>query len=125
MSEYTSLELSKRLYEKGFRGEHKKVWIKTDGEWIKVDSEIGYGMFKGAIPAYTFTEIWLALPKEIEHEGKLLYIRITCGRKGMFIEYSTPDPLGGEVYFSHASPAEVVGLLLEWCIDNGHVEVSV
>jgi hypothetical protein len=38
MTEHTSLELSKRLYDKGFRGIHGKVWIhkivSKELEWL-------------------------------------------------------------------------------------------
>lgn len=62
MTEHTSLELSRRLYDKGFRGNNSHVWIVTDGaikspgaKWECKPTSI---FLPNDIPAYTFTELW-------------------------------------------------------------------
>jgi hypothetical protein len=97
MSEHTSKDLSKRLFEKGFRGEHTSYWHFTGWQkkWnLIINHEDGSGY--GDIPAYTFTEIWkpLTMPERYE----LIKHIQAC--------------------FERDDLAEIAG---EWLIDNGHI----
>jgi hypothetical protein len=138
--EHTSLELSKRLYDKGFRGEHVSNW---EG-WEKftevvVVHEDTVSNWTAICPAYTFTELWGVLPYEIEVDtlGNDLYsddygefYKMLCplwehpyGYMGKTrAAYAAQGMEPNIVGFSHESPAEAAGLLLEWLIDEGHMK---
>lgn len=68
LQEYTSLELSKRLHDKGFRGEHDCEWV----EHYDHKKGIIWDLFgidetdtvNVKIPAYTFTALWGVLNEE-------------------------------------------------------------
>jgi hypothetical protein len=108
--EHTSLELSKRLHEKGFRGEHKQVWFEGKTQWhMGIKSAWRDPRYK-SIPAYTFTELWGVLPKWV----KLHKFRHSSVARFLY---------GGVGHnFEHESPAEAIGLLLEWLIGEGHYQ---
>ena len=118
MKEHTSLELSKRLHDKGFRGEHKYGWItkhykEGHGEIVEAEN------FLITFPAYTFTELWGVLLREIVIKTKGYEYRRTLdvykySDTGMELKYHQA------VKVVHESPTEAVGLLLEWLIDEGY-----
>jgi hypothetical protein len=123
MTEHTSKDLSKRLANKGFRGEHKNVWV-IDGDQysshgIGEIADEGNTIGCETIPAYTFTEIWGALPYQlvdadpgmpgIDRLELYKYPDVTVGKYGILASVAQPNP------------AEAAGLLLEWLIDNGHI----
>ena len=119
MNEHTSKELSQRLYDKGYRGEHTHLWADHSefGEgWILVPCGETDGM--PFIPAWTFSEILRELPSHIDKFD--LFTR--KGDNGLCIVFYAWMGNLNEVLFieSHASPAEAIGLLLEWLIDEGH-----
>ena len=127
MNEHTSQELSQRLHDKGFGGEHEYVWGRCFGlydaaQYLTLNDKkaiAGYD-YREVIPAYTFTEIWGVLPERID-----TYILASKKSKGeMFIGYLNPIMRSWKHWFCTESPAEAVGLLVEWLIDNNHVEVT-
>ena len=106
--EHTSLELSKRLHEKGFKlkgNTHPTRYIIMDDGGENPNIPVRY--FESLkyshceyIPAYTFTELWGAL------DGKQ--------RKELLIHML--DNVG---HLDLNDPAEVAG---EWLIDNDHIQ---
>jgi len=134
MDEHTSRELSQRLYDKGFRAEHEYKWFAGGNEsevnWhnaIILSKQEAYrepGFKKRAIPAYTFPELWGIVPHiiEVNHKMKSLVIQKHISGE-MRIGYTAPCKQPSMLMCSH-SPAEAIGLLVEWLIDNGHIKVS-
>ncbi|MHC4616469.1 MAG: hypothetical protein ACYTEQ_01815 [Planctomycetota bacterium] len=98
--EHTSLELSKRLHEKGFRGEHFCSWMIScvDKQPFCGDNENSVA-HERICPTYTFTEIWPTL--------------------------TTEQQLAVSSWIHEAeTPVEAIGQYKEHLIDNGHVEVD-
>jgi hypothetical protein len=135
MKEHTSLELSKRLHEKGFRGEHESAWKEADSQCWEDPSEYipiitrnlfpDWGM--NYIPAYTFTELWAVVPYMLHIDGQgyeLLIAKDISLSDGPLSE--AIYRLNGEeqelVNVAHESPTEALGLLVEWLIDEGRIQ---
>jgi hypothetical protein len=131
--EHTSLELSKRLHEKGFRREHKRIWLQVgvfpDKFRLYKGNQLDYT--DGDYPAYTFTELWGRVPDYIFQQYAMCQghydLRVSKTPEGLTRasyydcgERMTLEPDD----FEHESPAEALGLLVEWLIDNGHMEVE-
>lgn len=116
MKEHTSKELSQRLKDKGFGAEHKSNWEKWE-DFYEIVGEDETSMWDVACPAYTFTELWAVVPNEISY-GDLEILKC-CGKT--LVQYSRGPATTRQ---EHESPAEALGLLVEWLIDNGHLEVS-
>ncbi len=125
MSEYTSIELSQRLAELGFKGEHEWWWV-IDASPVNAvirDIYVQANNIQAECPAFTFTEIWAVLPTELQDDYGLMLYKVADGTTWANYEYSYGD--GYRVlensHFSHKSPVEAAGLLLEWAIINKHV----
>jgi len=124
MTEHTSYDLSKRLHEVGFRGEHTHVWVhhwnyKTeDMIWtlhpIDEDDKVN-----DQIPCYTFTELWSVLPAKVNDH----WLEIHKGIHGENdLDYFDNDDNPRTNNPMVASIAECAGLMLEWLITEGHVQ---
>jgi hypothetical protein len=121
MIEHTSRELSQRLHEKGFRAEHAWSWMISciDGKPFCGDNENSIA-HKRICPAYTFSELWGRVPKSITVNEHWRPLDIYPTDKGeICFRYYQITPFNK---FKHESPAEAIGLLLEWLLDNGHYE---
>jgi hypothetical protein len=126
MKEHISYELAKRLHDKGFRGEHENVWAKNYQpiNLVLPKKDAIYKPFTSLFPAYTFTELWGVLPRYIGAK-KRYRPELELNKRGSNTVISYPDS-HAETYdvFEHEFPAECAGLMLEWLIDNGYVEVK-
>jgi hypothetical protein len=119
MTEHTSYELSKRLHDKGFKGKYEKVWTKHS-DWTRSQHHFLCDVMqnvtdKEVFPAYTFTELWGAMPEYIVDDMCKLYLEATKDAGVTYIEYVYGDG------FNHESPAEAAGMMVEWLIDNGYL----
>jgi hypothetical protein len=131
MNEHTSLELSRRLHEKGFRAEHDKVWVhhwsKDSMQWSLCDIDED-DKVNEQIPAYTFTELWGVFPLKIYTDDTPFYLIIDRAVRKLPVMSVGYKDINYEHYgsdvFNHESPTEALGLLVEWLIDEGHIEVS-
>jgi len=126
MNEHTSQGLSERLRDKGFRGEHEIVWIKTDGEWIRCNAVLA-SMFRGAIPAYTFSELWAVMPSIIPTEyGDIELDMYKEGNSGptICVYWDVIEHTQESTFIRHESPAEAIGEMLIWLIENNYYEVN-
>jgi len=101
MNEHTSLELSKRLFDKGFRGEHKGDWYRTNYKGYVVSNMDETPSYTHICPTWTLTEIWHTLNEE--------------QRFDLLLQLAIEEDL------KRNDLAELAG---EWLIDNGHVEVT-
>ena len=122
MKKHTSQELSQRLHDKGFRGEHEQEhMLLSSGKYMLV---IAKDEWPDTIPAYTFTELWGVLPQVLDKPLCTYYLTLHKVHQGTIALYEHPTI--GHLWKRepHESPAEAVGLLLEWLIDNNHVEVK-
>lgn len=127
ISEHISLELSKRLHDKGFRGKYEWVYGHDLGG-LCILAKCDKHEYTNEIPAYTFIELWRVLPQWIPNpkHGKGQYdLEMGKNHNGTktCVCYETYE--GGILTKSehhHESPTEAIGLLLEWLIDNGHHE---
>jgi len=114
MNEYTSQELSQRLWDAGFRAEHTQEWH-LDGrpdhkdEWYLCEK--GRWWDEDAIRTYTFNELWSIVPKGTSFDKNNNGESSVCWMG----QPSCPE------FSAHESPAEALGLLVEWLIDNGHM----
>ena len=131
--EHTSYELSKRLHDKGFRAQHKHKHAIPKGTHhkpavIRIEQTSWmeyYKSFDLDIPAYTFTDLWNVLPDTLIHDEEFVFL---CCQKvhentGLMscASYLKLDGIhNGQPSFRKTSPAEAVGLLVEWLLDNGH-----
>jgi hypothetical protein len=126
-SEYTSQGLSKRLKDKGFRGEHKRVLeYRNDFDSGETGWHLTWrwdaSILHESVPCFSFTEIWGMLPARVEDsDGDVFWLYMDKTRRGKTeafycnindYEFSLDKAV-------HESPAEAIGLLLEWLIDNG------
>lgn len=129
MTEHTSLETSLALWDAGFRGEHAHVI--EDRKWCAEGEKI-YDKYRlsddwvnpeKAIPCYTFTELWGALPPSIQ-QGRHAYGPVIdkAINGSTYASYSRSGPTGGiSPLFNHESPVEAIAALLLWAIKEGHV----
>lgn len=137
MTEHTSKDLSQRLYDRGFRAEHGheyRIFTKQlptsslpDHVLREVDDDNDeHGSYYESIPAYTFTELWAVVPVLIDINEDTFYLTLSKGIKwnnAMYARWFTPEMEALTEQIAE-SPAEALGLLVEWLIDNGHIEVS-
>jgi hypothetical protein len=118
MPQTISLELSKRLHEKGFKGEYEYVWAygKTAGPYENkcVTKKTAKLCCLADFPAYQFHEIlnffkkW-DIPVALEWiDGEMA----ACTK-------DSRDKHDGASLVQHESPVEAIALLLERVIDNG------
>jgi hypothetical protein len=119
MKEYTSLELSKRLYKKGFRAKSKHVW--AYGRIIPKHYATT-NHFKVDADALTFTELWSVVPHKIINGKYHIEILKVYDGKTTTIGYINNEGKNFMMNFFHESPAEAIGLLVEWLIDEGHLQ---
>jgi hypothetical protein len=113
----TSLELSKRLKEREYEGEHDYRWIFVfSKDWeLFYKRDVNETAWESGIPAYQFHEIWAALPVEAGKYHKIL--------EPHRIAYYGDDRVGTlKGIIVDKSPTEAAGKMLEWCIDNGYVK---
>lgn len=126
--EHTSQALSQRLLDKGFRAEHTHYYvIMNDGglnptaamPWVEAQN---YSDCKW-LYAYTFTELWGVVPERwFKKSGDMYYWQMkTDQHQRCCIEVRHSQGALKEV-FKSKSPAEALGLLVEWLIDNGYVK---
>jgi hypothetical protein len=125
----TSLDLSKRLHEKGFKAEHEYVWIEhyEGGKTIwSVFMTDPLDIVNKSIPAFQFHELFEVVPEDIEHEdGRWSGLNMGKSMTGNFVAtYLHPSTFVKNQAYGKASPVEALGLLVEWLIDNGHLEVN-
>jgi len=138
--EHTSKELSERLWNKGFRAEHGheyRIFTKQlptsslpDHVLREVDDDNDeHGSYYESIPAYTFSELWAVVPYmlHINNQSYELLMAKDISLSNGPLNEAMYRRTGGEselVNIGHKSPAEALGLMVEWLIDNGHMEAS-
>jgi hypothetical protein len=128
--EHTSRELSQRLKDKGFRGEHKSVWVSHPNVFGGKPFVITVNHYhdnpdKDLIvlcPAWTFNELWGVLPEWIKETWSLILLKEHSDGKTVAGYESRVNLM--QHSFRHESPTEAVGLLLEWLIDEGHCDTN-
>jgi hypothetical protein len=125
MKEHISRELAQRLWDKGFRAGHGRIWVLSTNhtrgdDWgiIKNEEDRKLKCFDAHIPAYTFTELWGVLPDELRLDGNEMNILVMGKDKADTCLYYRGA--AGHSGQAHESPAEAAGLLVEWLIDNGY-----
>jgi hypothetical protein len=116
MTEHISKELAQRLWDKGFRGTHYCLWMEScvDGKPFVGDPENSVA-HKRLFPAYTFTELTNIIPLGIGNK-QWWWAKYDVMPKRFVTGYGN---INGSQW-SHESPAEAAGLLVEWLIDNGY-----
>ncbi len=127
MPQVTSLELSRELKEWGFKAESKYVWwglmsrkpIIMEYPKSTIDQE------DIIANAYQFHELWAVLPAQIQLTHYELMLMKVGGNSGSVIGYTNLQNSNDNLrYFKHDNPTEAAGLLVKWCIENGHMEVK-
>jgi hypothetical protein len=122
----STYETSKALDDLGFRGESEWHYI-TDTPTPALVKGGLYRMGKLiSIPAYSFSEVWAALPYKIKayslNISKTGDGSTVTSYESQFLAHSTEyDPC--LIATMHKSPTEAACLLLIWAIENGHVTV--
>lgn len=154
INEFTSYELSKRLHELGFKGEHGYVWdrnkelwrieqsddkhnilaklVNGDGCWLICSDPNCKEHDGSAIPAYTFTELWAVLPEGINVNHSSYHIHLTKGALDLdgkvCVSYTQFDLQKEEFKYAYScdasSRAEAAGLMVEWLIKEKYLEVK-
>jgi hypothetical protein len=118
--EHTSRELSQRLKDKRFRGEHTHYYCRETLMQDGVDYCHGYPK----IPAYTFNELWGVLPDEIKGDYEIALTKDDVRTYVCYEECSHGEIVSSTETFAHESPTEAIGILLEWLIDKGHCDTN-
>jgi len=137
----TSKELSQQLQDAGYMGPHKYVYDKNTGRkyrLIDLAYEPGYDAY---IPAYTTSELLFAMPLYIVDDNATLWFTLSkgpcpelnlnfCEGNGE-IDINCEKCMGNQKdyysatygddleVFAHENPAEALGQLKLWVIENG------
>ena len=123
MGETTSKELSHELDELGFRADGEYDWNYVDGKWKLVNHD-DLNFTKPFLKAYQAHELLRALPRTIDVSNFVWWLHIskasdTC----MQVEYQDwKQTIKGTQF--HESLTEALGLLVKWCVEQGHIEVK-
>lgn len=130
-NDYTSLELSKRLHEAGFRGESDAYYgeykIEETKEIGKIELRIRHLMlhnedFSEICSAYTAQSLFEVLPREIEDYSGYYRLQIRKHENGMaYIDY-----LGGIDldYKERETLAEALGEMILELINRGIIKTD-
>lgn len=130
-------ELVKRLSEKDFFYNKSLCGWTADTQFLYIYMMFDCGNRK-SYPAYTLDEILGFLPAFITQKSEKIFgfpaslprkFQLTIHKDAkndysfMYFNPNLENNRGkGSLY--HKNPAEAAGLLLEWCIDNGHVKIE-
>jgi hypothetical protein len=124
----TSLELSKRLFEKSV----KKMSYFVHDLWadrvVKRNSYPLHGLGTSYLPAYTLCELLGIISKVRFNKGCVAKISTTPYETSLW-GYNDAEGLSNCLFRKRhidgrLTPTEITGLILEWLIDNGHVNVE-
>lgn len=153
MNEHTSQGLSQRLHDKGFRAEFNYIYDSEGVLWQifakddkhnacakRLDIQSSFWLVctdpeckehDDYTPAYTFTELWGIVPEGFPYKGQEATLDIWKGdgcdgqiEGGMCLKYRLWDTPIMASFHQHESPAEALGLLVLWLIENNYLEVS-
>lgn len=133
--QFTSLEMSKRLAEAGFRLDTPFWWVsksliqtKNNQYQFEVVGYDSHGIKMGNqkfvsdwahIPCYTFQQLWEALPIEIEDsplEAEKLKPRYSTKAFSIGYEYV-------EWFYGDSLP-DTAGEAILWCMENNYISVE-
>jgi hypothetical protein len=129
----TSLDLSKKLLEKGLILNAERWWVIYDTKWFIANKNDGITDTNNQVPALSAGELLAILPPsfldESGNEGKLVYIYLQIDKhpdvnKGYRCKYYPKyNPEAQPFYnldFMDVSLPEALGKMCLWLLDNGY-----
>jgi hypothetical protein len=98
------------------------IWLKEHG--VKQDATLS---FDNKVSAFTLDEILKLLLPTIKTEYAYYFLNVRKGEDSLYgvyygVYYGLSDDCFALVQFWDKNPAQAAGLLLKWCIENGHVK---
>jgi len=118
MIKVTSLELSKKLKEAGVEEGSERFWARQRNRWELYDHPY-FKELEKQYSAFDCTELLEMLPSTI-NLYMLTMVKDDAQAYCAFYQLDE-DELDGEGH-DFDSPAEALGLLYLWCLENGHIK---
>jgi hypothetical protein len=124
----TSLAMSKRLKEAGFRSESCFIWRRWDDRHTGFVKQQEYDVihakeaFIGDVPAFCFQQLSKRLPQMIhDEEGEELQPSLVWGGQGYKLIYDNYKYYTPHVSWTATTAADVAAQAVIWCIENNYI----